>query len=62
VQPAATPEPVDAAESLWRDRIIAAAHKAVDDLRADNAFEHRVLIEELEELIRRVTDGDVRPP
>jgi hypothetical protein len=55
-------EPLSAQQRAWRESINAAALKAVADLRADNAFAHRLLIAELEELIARIGSDDLRRP
>ncbi|HEU5212674.1 MAG TPA: hypothetical protein VFU10_07890 [Gaiellaceae bacterium] len=53
---------MSAYESAWADRVTVAAVKAVADLRADDAFAHRSLIEELEGLIRVIAAAGHRAP
>jgi len=45
----------DQAAVVWSDRIILAARKAAADLRADDAFEHAAMVEDLEALVARLT-------
>ena len=39
-----------AIQRLWRERIIEAANKAADDLRADDPIDHALMIGDLERL------------
>ncbi len=43
-------------QPVWRDQVLRAAHAAVEDLRADDALHHAVMIEDLEALIARLSD------